>query len=325
MNRADLIVWAAQTCMDYEKRGYLLTLRQLYYQGVAQGVISSGQKHYKHLDRVLAEERKKGKFPLNALVDRTRVVTPGQTTRNDANVKRALDRAVQAVQNLPEALLVRDRWLGQPVHVSIWFEKDALAEVFERPCHQLGVSTFSVRGDPSHAALYEWIQTAATAHGVENPDGWYAADQCFHKGAAKQSVVLYFGDHDPTGIRIPRSAEATTRLFMEHMGLDFPVEFRRIGITLEQARRLNLPPFPAKESAEADYARYVAEFDTTDAWELDALSPELLEQMVREEIEALFDSALHQRLTTGLEARRAEMRRIMQTAAWQQAATTFEE
>jgi hypothetical protein len=323
MKRADLLAWAIGVVQEYHARGWALTLRQLYYQGVTREVFDSGDKSYKRLMDTITTARESGEFPLWGLVDRTRRVHPARSTRNDANVDRALLRAAQQIRDLPDALLVRDRWFGQENHVSVWFEKEALAGVFEHVCADLGVSWFSARGDPSQPALYEWLTRAAVAHGVENPQGFISSDGCKHKGMAKRSVVLYFGDHDPTGIRIPRTAERTVRHFQGLMGLDFPIEFQRVGITLEQATKLKLPPFPAKE-ASVDYEDYVAEFNTTDAWELDALGPDGLDALVREAVVPLWDAALSAKLQRDVASKRAEMQARM-TLQWLSAAVQSED
>lgn len=319
---ADMVAFAAEVCQEYERTGWNITLRQLYYQGVTRLFLPSGQKSYKALMSAVASARLAGKFPLHALSDRTRRVIPGRSTRCDTKVDRALGRAAEAVRQMPEQLLYRDRWFGQPNHVSVWFEKEALAEVFETATERLGVSCFSCRGEPSHPSLFEWITTAVEAHGVDNAAGYQDKAGSFRKGMAKRSVILYFGDHDPTGIRIPRTAERTVGIFMGHMGLDFPVEFRRVGITLDQALAMNLPPFPAKESSQ-DYDKYVEEFDTTDAWELDALMPDVTIKLVEQAIGELFDKELYRKLQADIESRRDEMRTRLQSPTWHAEATRF--
>ena len=330
MKKADILRFAAEVCQEYERDDLYLSLRQLYYQGVTRGAWASGDASYDRLGSVLSDARLAGEFPLHALVDRGRHVYPGDFTRCDTKVERALERAAEAARTAPETYLGRARWFGQPVHVSVWWEKDALAGIFEPVCEQLGVSMFSVRGDASHAALYQWLRRAAEAHGVDNPDGWKAkahgrVGEDHHKGVARRSVILYFGDHDPTGIRIPRTAEATVRTFAGHLGLSFPIEFVRVGVTLDRARELDLLPFPAKESAGADYRRYVEEFGTTDAWELDAVEPRRLAELVRQSVGSYFDPELFNRLQADITRRAVEMRVGMQAPMWHKAATNFYE
>lgn len=318
---ADLLRFAEEVCKEYRAKGYAITLRQLYYQGVARKFLPSGVKAYDALKDALAKARLEGTFPLWAIVDRTREVYSGRTTRADDSVPNALRRSAEEARLSPERLLHRDRWLAQPEHVLVLFEKEALAGIFEGACSKLGVGWFSCRGDPSHAALYDLMKVMAAAHGVDNPSGWRDRAGNFHKGLAKRTVVLYFGDHDPTGMRIPRSAEETLRTFRRIAGLTFPVEFRRVGLSIEQARELDLPPFPAKQSAGKDFDDYVAEFGTEEAWELDALPPETLESMVEEAVRGLFDADLHARLQSGIEGRRAQMRVEMRSPDWHASAT----
>lgn len=320
-----LLSFSEEICKEYRAKGYAITLRQLYYQGVARDFLPSGTKSYDALKAVISKTRLDGRFPLWALVDRTRRVHAGASTRCDTKVERALQRSVEEVRRFPEIFLQRDRWFGQYNDVSVWFEKEALAGIFESVCNELDVSWFSCRGDPSHPAIYQWLVRAAAAHGVDNPDGWRDKNGNNHKGMAKRSVVLYFGDHDPTGIRIPRTAEATLRTFQGITGTSIPIEFRRIGITLEQATEMDLPPFPAKQSAGKDYDDYIAEFGTTEAWELDALPPETLEDMVRTSVKELFSDDLHRLLQDDIERRRAQMRQGLRADRWHAAATNFDE
>ena len=322
MTREEMLAFAAGVCQEYQAQGLDITLRQLYYQGVARKLLPSGMESYNRLKEVLSSARLKGEFPLHWMTDRTRTSWPGRTTKNNVNVDRALARAADAVRALPDQLLDRDPWFGQPNHVSVWFEKDALSGVFESACASLGVSYLACRGDTSHATIYQWLSQVCPALGIDNAGGWQDARGNAHKGLAKRAVVLYFGDHDPTGIRIPRTLEATARAFMGIMGVDFPLEFKRVALTLDQARELNLPPFPAKVKA-ADYAKYVEEFGTDDAWELDALDPATLVHMVQNEVNALFDQVLYAKLDNDVQKRRHGMRRAMQLSSWREAATTF--
>lgn len=57
------------------------------------------------------------------------------------------------------------------------------------------------------------------------------------------------------------------------------IRLERLGLTLEQAQALDLPPFPAKESS-ARFRRYYDEFGEA-AWEMDALSPENMIELIK--------------------------------------------
>jgi hypothetical protein len=319
--RRELLDFAVSVCQEYRDEGWSITLRQLYYQGVSRKTLPSSQNAYNALKVALAKARLDGSFPLWAIVDRSRKVYPSAQTHNDCNLDRALERSAEAVRALPGSLLVRARWFGQPNHVTVLYEKESLAGIFEDTCEPLGVGTFACHGDASHAGLYDWLRQAAVAHGIDNPKGSRDDKGSFHRGLAKQSTILYFGDHDPTGVRIPRTLETTLRRFMEITQKPLPLQFVRVGITLDQARSMNLPPFWAKESAGADYDRYVEEFGTEEAWELDALSPSVLAKLVQVEVKTRFDNALYLRLQAEVEARRIEMRQRMRSPDWHARAT----
>lgn len=64
------------------------------------------------------------------------------------------------------------------------------------------------------------------------------------------------------------------------------VEVRHLGLTLDQVRRYQPPPNTAKEAAKL-YAGYVARFGTDECWELDALPPAVIADLVRREVESL--------------------------------------
>jgi hypothetical protein len=318
------VEFARRICLEYQKKGYDLTLRQVYYQGVGRGLLESSQKSYDGLCDSLSDARMSGEFPLNWLVDRTRFTTIGDTTRCDTKVERALVRAAEMTREAPERFLRRARWFGQETHVSVLFEKEALSGIFESVCNRLGVSWLACKGDLSHSAIYEWLKHAAEAQGVDNPDGWRDGADSNHKGMARRSVILYFGDHDPKGVQIPRTIENTMKVFQRHMGIDLNLEVRRIALNMDQIEARNLPPFPAKPTS-ADYAKYCAEFGVEDAWELDALAPDELVEMVEGAVKPYFDEALFYKLQRDVETKRAEMRRLMRSQNWITSATSEEE
>lgn len=280
-----------------------LTVRQLYYQLVARGFIPNSQESYKRLVSILTESRLSGEFPFEWLLDRTRESRPGRFTGDQSTVSSALQNAINDLRNAPEAWLWRDRWLGQPTHVSVWVEKEALAGVFEEPCEELGVAWFVLRGYSSLSALSQWVDNASSAF-----EGSH--------GAIGEAIVLYFGDHDPDGWEIPRSAERNVAAIAEVRGIELPpVRFERVALVRSQIDRYDPPPFPAKETS-SRFASYVAEHGLRDAWELDALRPEVLSQLIRDSVDRYFDDSIHLANQEEILLRREEMRREMQKPTW---------
>lgn len=319
ISAAELLEHAKVLTQDLLRQGYSLTLRQLYYQLVARAIIPNGQEHYKRLGDTISRARLRGDFPLHWIVDRGRIIHPGEYTHCDDDIQGGLERAARAVRQAPEMLLRRGRWWGQKIHVSVWVEKMALSGVFERPCDELGVSWFACEGYPSHGALFEWLQHTTRAMGITDPNGMTSERGDFHKGVAEKCVVLYFGDHDPDGWQIPRSAEDVLRNFAQQGGANLDLRFKRVALNMAQIAQYQPPPFPAKPSS-SRYAGYIEEHGTEDAWELDALAPSILDALIRTEVAALFDQARYQELQADLTRRRARMSQVMRTSGWLQAA-----
>ena len=316
-SRTDILNHAQQIAAQYQAQGLSLTVRQLYYQFVARGLLPSGQNEYKKIVDTLSKARKAGHFNNDLLVDRTRTVHKGDFTRNDDDMVDALRSARSWIKQMPEWALQRDRWYGQPVHVSVWVEKEALAGIFETTCNELGVSWLACKGCPSVSALWDWIKGARDAKTY---------------GGAERSVILYFGDHDPTGFMIPRAAHEGIETLLDvtpdwlndddeeevygwREDAYVDVSVARVALNMDQVQRFNPPPFWAKTS-DTRYKGYVREHGTTDAWELDALDPSVLRDLIRQTVNAVFDDDIHEENNEVIADRRDEMIERMRNPEW---------
>src|ERR1043166_1357944 len=67
-----LIDRANEILEDYAAQGYDLTLRQLYYQFVARGLIANKNSEYKKLGAVISDARLAGEIDWDHITDRTR-------------------------------------------------------------------------------------------------------------------------------------------------------------------------------------------------------------------------------------------------------------
>lgn len=237
----------------YQVKGYQLTLRQLYYQLVAAGVIKNTIKEYENLVYLVNRGRLAGEIDWMAITDRSRLLS-GQ--EHSTSPKQALT-ALAATYRI-------DKWKTQENYVEIWIEKEALLDIIGEVAADLDVHYMSSRGYFSTSALYEAsLRFKAKAQ------------------AGKQSHVLYLGDHDPSGIDMMRDIE--DRLLMFGSG----VQFKTIGLTQEQIELYKLPPSPAKIS-DSRYSSYVAKFGKQ-SWELDALGPEIIQDITRRQVLNLRD------------------------------------
>lgn len=328
LDRPAIVDHALTIAKEYDGQGLTLTLRQMYYQFVARGLIANGQKSYKRIGAALTAARYAGTFPIEWLEDRGRTVNRGDATRDDTDVDDAMSTASRWLRSLPELTINRARWYGQPVHVSVWVEKEALAGIFEPTCNDLGVGWFACKGYPSVSSLRDWIRQV---NAVCGPDPYFDEDDAFNDdgeptgatatdGRAERAIVLYFGDHDPDGWEIPRSCERNIAKLRRLDGLaapgeGFDIEFIRIGLNMDQILTHNPPPFPAKVSS-SRCAGYIEEHGTDDAWELDALDPTTLRDLIREHVTAYFDDDIAADNRETVDEVRDEVRRRVQAPGW---------
>lgn len=359
LTREDILRHALAITEEYVDQGLDLTLRQVYYQFVGRGLSDSGVQVYKRIGDVLTAARYAGDFPLDWLVDRGRHVQHGAFTRIDTLEQRALREAAGIVRNLPDMLLQTDRWYGQRVHTSVWFEKEALAGVFGPVCDELGVGWFALKGYPSVSALHDWSKRTGFVMRGEGQDRRFRPSRMqatyteHHRGTAEQCVILYLGDHDPDGWEIPRSAERNLEKLRDlaprrwaeqqaeaygwspsrfgwsreveariedypdesRLESHYPVTFERIALNMDQIEEYGCPPFEAKVTS-ARYAGYVEEHDTEDAWELDALEPTVLRDLIRDAVADYFDIDLHVELQDDAHDRRERLTAAMRDPAW---------
>jgi len=101
--------------------------------------------------------------------------------------------------------------------------------------------------------------------------------------------VVHLADHDPNGIDMSRDVRERLALYAGN-----EIQVRRLALNIDQVRRYRPPPNFAKES-DRRFAGYVRQFGTRQCWELDALSPTVVADLIRDEIESLIDSQVWDR------------------------------
>lgn len=101
---------------EYEAQGLVLTLRQVYYQFVARGLLENKQENYKRLGSILNDARLAGLVDWSMMEDRTRNVRTITTWDSPADIIAAV--ANQYKENL---------WGTQKWRPEVWIEKDALS------------------------------------------------------------------------------------------------------------------------------------------------------------------------------------------------------
>ncbi|MBE2222789.1 MAG: hypothetical protein IAF02_14685 [Anaerolineae bacterium] len=254
---------------DYRRRGYELTLRQLYYQLVARDIIPNTQKEYKKLTNLITNARDAGLVDWHAIVDRTRQRTGLDDWWDPASFLNDQIRQFRI-----------DKWRDQPHRIFVWVEKEALAGVISRACsvNHIQVDYVSCRGYMSASTLW---REARNLHYLKRDN-------------RQHPVIIHLGDHDPSGIDMTRDNIERLAQYSELIHeRDFT--FRRIALNWDQIEQYNPPPNPAKWT-DSRAEGYIAEFGN-ESWELDALDPDLLVNLIRSVIAEYRDDDLWQQLT----------------------------
>ena len=251
-----LVEMAQQIIRQYQAEGYILTLRQLYYQFVSKDLIPNSERSYKNLGSVITKARMAGLISWTAIEDRNR----------GHNTFYSQEDLMQPIRDLP-GMIEYDRWARQDTYVEVWVEKEALGNVVGRACGKL------------------WTPHMACKGYLSASEAWRAGRRFQEKlDEGKNCVVIHLGDHDPSGIDMTRDNQDRLDTFSEYVG---GVDVRRIALNMDQVDEYAPPPNPAKVT-DSRASGYIQRFGRT-SWELDALEPSVIEELITDEIEGLID------------------------------------
>jgi hypothetical protein len=240
------IRWAI---LDLLQADHPMTVRQVFYRLVSVGIIDKTEAEYKRtVCRLLTEMRLDGVIPFGWIADNTRWIRKPTTF---GSVEQALKRTAETYR--------RALWEAQDTYVEVWLEKEALAGVLVLETDPYDVPLMVTRGYPSLSYVHEAAQAIAEQD--------------------KPAVILYFGDHDPSGVDIERNVLDRLEEFTDWAD----VRVERIAVTRQQIEAMDLPTRPTKVS-DSRSRRFVGE-----SIEVDAIPPATLRQLCREAIEGYID------------------------------------
>lgn len=237
---------------EYSDNGYVLTLRQLYYQLVSKGIIPNKQKEYAKLSNILKKGRMAGIVDWASIEDRVRVPKLPYWVHG---IEGAINDTISQYR--------LNRMKGQVNKIEVWVEKDALSNVLLRVTKMYHVRLMVNRGYSSVSAMYD-----------------------AYKRLISGDIILYFGDHDPSGIDMIRDVKDR----MLDFGKD--IQVIPVALTMEQIRKFNPPPNPAKIT-DPRAKDYIEKYGNI-SWELDALPPNELISLAENEILKHIDIDLYE-------------------------------
>jgi hypothetical protein len=226
----------------------LVTLRQLHYRLVSMPELgySNTLIAYKSLSRATARARRDDGFP--ALHDRNRSISRLPSWTSPQSALRALRHQYR-----------RDRTEGQVFAIYLAVEKAGLVTLMQSWFEDMGLPILALSGYASQSYTDD------------------VADDVRRDG--RPAVLLYAGDHDPSGEDIDRDFTDRT---------DCWKEIRRIALSAEQVEEYNLPPAFGKTS-DSRAAAFVARHGHLVQVELDALPPDTLHDLFDEALSEFWD------------------------------------
>jgi hypothetical protein len=256
-----------------------ITGRGVGYKLFSAGLIPSmADAEMQRVYRLLRLAREEGTIPWDWIVDETRELERVSTWDDPAQYARAVARSYR-----------RDFWNQQPDRVEVWSEKGTVRGVLAPVLDEYAVGFRVMHG----------FGSATEVHDVAMDDD------------GRPLIVLYVGDYDPSGMNM--SEHDLPNRLEKYDG--HHVELRRIALTPSQTR--GLLSFPASDKKkDTRYAWFVRNFGDR-CWELDALDPNALREIVEEEIKTEIEPVAWERCVKINEVEQASLRTVLDS--WQAA------
>jgi hypothetical protein len=159
----------------------------------------------------------------------------------------------------------RELTIGQPDHIEIMLEKNALRSIVE-------------------AVARDYCIPVTTGRGFSSLSPRYELQQRFLKSGKSRLVLLMLTDFDPDGEMI---ASSFARSLRDDLGL-VNIFAVKVALNADDVINYNLPSDMDAKPSSPNYESFVERFGTK-AVELDAIPVQLLQQKLREAIEEYLD------------------------------------
>lgn len=241
-----------------------LTLRQIFYLVISleKSPLENTLYDYQRLSRLLRDARYSGDVSFEWIEDRTRYAS---------NLTRPLEEIIYYYY--PEA------WEYQPYYIEVFVEKEGLRSFFQRILRPFYIPITPMRGFDSLSDIMN-------------------AAERIHKYKDRPRLIFIFSDFDPSGESISQDFEFRLKKCLIMLGEDptFFVENKdmkraevpnllvyKIALTQEQVEKYNLPPKFVKPK-DPRASTFIEKYGLKAVVELDAMPPEVLEEIILEAI-----------------------------------------
>lgn len=335
--KAALVPHIQRVFDEYAAQGYLLNARGIAYRLEGQGIIRKTEDSFQQVETVVKEGRLMGLFDWDGLpVDSARALReyamwkdPAHRLRSAAN--NHLTDKWNRQQNRVEVWTEKEGLLGiiqgacenedvpyraltgydaiaalrQGAHRSL--NRNWLGRVLLRYQDTYGNGMISATSILKYLRMEEEDLTDdEKVRKLWSRLKTWEAEEKDKELPTQHLVVLYIGDHDPSGCNITDKVREELALYG---AWDFTVE--RIAITCEETCQSDDPELhsaPAKVT-DARHRGYVIEHGSEEAWEVESLEPSVLSQRVTDAIDQWRDPDAWEEAVDDEEAQRALLTR----------------
>ncbi len=261
---------AAAMVIHELKQFWPLSVRQVHYRllndpplkhiNKPDSTYMNDRPSYQVLCDVLTRGRLSGEISWEVIGDETRPIVVWNVQKNiDPFIKNQFDRFMKGY--------ARDYMQSQPNHIEIVGEKLTIESIIRPVAMKFCIPYTIGRGYSSINPRHDM------------------ADR-FWKSGKEKLIVLILSDHDPDGVEI---AQSFARSMRDDFGIDIhPV---RVALTNDQVLGLNLHPNREVNENSRNYPKFVEKYGRN-VFELEAVSPEKLQQFLTEAIQDSIDTEL---------------------------------
>jgi ParB-like chromosome segregation protein Spo0J len=259
---------AIQAIIDDRQDYWPLTDRQIHYAllndpplihaAKPESVYKNDQKSYRATIDLLTRARVEGIIDWESIHDPTRPVTVWEVYREpSAFLRDQLDNFLKGYY--------RDLQLSQANHIEIVGEKNTVDNII-RP------------------VAVDYCIPYTLGRGYSSTPPRKAMAKRYYKSGKEKLVLLFLSDHDPEGADIPHS-------FARSMRDDFDVfdiEAIKVALNEEQVQEMGLPPQMKAKETSSRYEKFSERYGE-DTFELEAVEPADLQDILREAIDGVLD------------------------------------
>ena len=235
----------------------LLNIKPLRHASKPDSVYENTLNCYKDCCDLLTRARLCGKIPMAAISDETRPVTTWRTNSTAGEFIR------KELKDFAKCYY-RDLLQSQLNHVEILVEKNTVEPIVAEIAEKYTIPMTSGRGFCSIPPRQQMLER-------------------FLRSGKERMVLIVVSDFDPEGESI---CESFARSMRDDFGVD--IVCVKAALTYKQTQDLNLPPALQAKETSSRYAGFVQKYGD-DVYELEALPPEKLQELVDETVRSVID------------------------------------